>query len=540
MFITFCNVNLRYKEEGEPSCCFILKTDIMLQYVINLSMIWLSCLLVYELLLRKMSFHRYNRFYLLITMLAGVLLPLINFNSILPDTTLTLPEPTSQLYDIKQAIQVHPAIKADIPQSVPFDIEQAIWWVYLAGIAVSIIILLREAFLLFALYARGTKSKDGSYTIVATGKNHSPFSFFNVIFVNAKSLYSAEEWALLMKHEQEHGRQLHSLDNLLLLIARTAFWFHPLSYVYYKKLRMVHEYQADDAAAVNIRDYGTFLLEQSMLQRSPVLAHSFNYSPVKTRIAMLTGIKTKRSQLFKYGIVVPLSFILVLFCTESSISRSFDKPGHKVNFSGNEIVFGEFRVIPADYMQTVEQQKSMFMTPSLPDSMLVRNRSTGEMEMKPMPVDIMPVNLNGKPILGNEPQYLHTGSNTRYTTPVFITGRGNMYEYLFAQLKTELDKLEDGGYVLNIDRMVVDDKGDLAYYENKGIELLKYPVDNPTALKEDNRKAIHTKLNDMLDKSVKFKPAQQDGKPVNVRLSLPMYEIVVKNHKAQLVERKGC
>lgn len=512
----------------------------MLQYVINLSMIWLSCLLVYELLLRKMSFHRYNRFYLLITLFMGIILPLVNFNNLLPDTAVTFPEPTKQVYAMKEALQVHPVIPEATAHANTFNVEQALWLIYFAGIAISLALLLREAISLYVLYRRGVKIRDGKYTIIETGKNHSPFSFFSLIFVNEKREFSHEQWTLLLTHEQEHGRQLHSIDNLLLLTARIVFWFHPLSYVYYKRLRMIHEYQADEAAALNIHDYGTFLLEQNMLQRSPLLAHSFNYSPVKKRIAMLTNIKTKRSQLFKYGVVIPLSFVLVLFCTGNSISRSFDKPKVAINFKGNEIVFGEFKVIPSDFMKNIEQQKKMFMVPSLPDSFAERNHATGKIEMRPVQVDMMPVNINGKPILGNEPQYLHPDASIKYTTPVFIATHGNMYQYLFTELKTELDKLEDGGYVLNIDRMVIDDKGNLAYYENKGIELLKLPIDKNPILKEDTKETINTRLTDMLNNSVKFKPAQQNGKPVNVRLSLPMYEIVVKNHKAQLVERAGC
>lgn len=47
----------------------------MLQYLFNLTAIWLICLLVYDLFLRKETYHTYNRLYLNISILLGIALP---------------------------------------------------------------------------------------------------------------------------------------------------------------------------------------------------------------------------------------------------------------------------------------------------------------------------------------------------------------------------------------------------------------------------------------------------------------------------------
>lgn len=512
----------------------------MVQYIINASIIWLSCLLVYELLFRNVSFHKFNRTFLLITLIAGASLPLVNINALMPDTGIVLPEPVRQVKEAKQAIVLNPLAQQHAPTSLPYDISQIAWLIYILGVVVSSILILREVLLLSFLYIKGRKTTEHGFKIVETGKQHGPFSFFNIIFVRSRSEYKPAQWRLLTMHEQEHSRRLHTLDNLLVLSFHILFWFHPLVHVYYIRLRMVHEFQADRAVAANLHDYGKFLLEQTMLQRAPVLTHSLDSSPVKARISMLNKTANRKVTLLKYLVVVPLSFALALFCTKHSFSGPANSGEQKVIFKGNEIVFGALKVIPYHYMETVKLQRSMFMPVTVSDSFHVRNNATGKYEMQAVVKDIMPVAINGKPILGNEPQYLLPGEYINYTPPVFNGSALSLDEYLFSELKGELDKLEDGVYRLNINRLLVDDEGKLAYYENKGIEISMGDFETKPVMDEQTMNEINRKLDGLLEGPVTYKPAVKEGKAVNVRLGFGNYYIVVKQHKAQLAERKGC
>src|ERR1035437_1666769 len=100
--------------------------------------------------------------------------------------------------------------------------------------------------------------------------------------------YTNEEWSMILTHEKRHTIFLHIIDLLLMQAARIIFWFHPLVYIYNKRLLLLHEYQADNAAARQPKVYGSFLVEQAMLQTAPSISHSFNRSPIKNRIVMLT------------------------------------------------------------------------------------------------------------------------------------------------------------------------------------------------------------------------------------------------------------
>jgi hypothetical protein len=392
------------------------------------------------------------------------------------------------------------------------------------------------------LYKNGNKEKEQGIMIIETGKEHSPFSFFKLIFIKSRQNYNASQWTLLFDHEKEHANQLHSLDNLLLIILRIICWFHPLAHIFYHRLRMVHEFQADQAAAKNTYQYGTFLLEQNLIQGAPVLAHSFHYSPLKTRIAMLTKTGSSRSKLLKYLTVFPLLMLFIIFCSQNSFSGQFNqqKQKKKVIFRGNQIEFAELKVIPFAYMETFKKQKKIFVNVTLPDSVPISDWLTGEIKMEKVLLDLMPVAINGKPIFGKEPQYIHPEYNRNYSEPVCLGSSKLIDPYLFSMIKNELDQLDHGTYIFNINSLVIDDQGKVAYYENAGISSYMGSSEKKPMNSQKLLKGITQKLTDVLNGPIKFKPALRDGKPINVRMNMGYYMIEVKNHKAVLLERTGC
>jgi beta-lactamase regulating signal transducer with metallopeptidase domain len=520
----------------------------MLQYIINSSMIWLACLVMYELLLRKESFHQYNRAYLIVSLVAGLLLPTAKLSSLIPANNTVLNKPTQQVYEIKKAVLIgEPVAAVNAPVTAvatakpQVSAELILWSVYLLGVAIGIILMTREGFQLARLYSRGIKSSEEGSVIVETGKTHCAFSFFNIIFINSRQSYDESEWALLIAHEKEHGRQMHSIDNLLLISLRIIFWFHPLPHIYYKRLRIVHEFQADKVAATDTTDYGTFLLEQSLLQGAPILTHSINYSPIKNRIAMLTGTRSRRAKLLKYFAIIPLSFVLILFCTQTSFSGESNRKGSKIVFKGNEIEFGTYKVYPQEYAEVLQKQKDAFQYAPLPDSFPAKNWVTGEITMMPVPLDTIPVAINGRPIYGDEAKYKFVQPSPGYAPPAYNGPEKDPEHYLFSSLKNDLEKLENGLYTLNINNVVLDNNGRIAYYEYEGLIARPYGGRLVPAIPNDLRNSINAKTTGILDGEINFAPVKvKDGKPVNVRLQLNTYEIEIRNHKAKLVQRRGC
>jgi hypothetical protein len=512
----------------------------MLQYLINTTIVWLACLLFYELLLRKESFHRYNRMYLLGSLAAGLLLPLLRLDSLLPaaDNTAFL-SPVKHVYQFRSTIQV-PASPTANSQIASHDYTSIVLWsLYLAGVVIGFILLIREAVLLSRLYRNGRKSVEVSCTIIETDKEHSPFSLFNMFFVSSRDVYTDAQWQLIVAHEREHALLLHSIDNILLILLRIVFWFHPLPHIYYKRLRMLHEFQADDVAP-DPNSYGAFLLEQNMLVAAPLLAHSLHYSPIKKRILMLTKTKSTRPRLLKYMAVLPVVAGLLLCCTAGGFPGNDPVKDKTLRFKGNEISFGDIKVIPYEAREKMAKQRAMFPLMEAPDSVSIFDWRSNMDKKIFVPLEQVPVAVNGEPIYGKEPQYWLASGEADYTAPAFDAPVRSLDEYLFARLKPELDKLENGTYIYNIDRMVVSAAGKLVYYEPRGIEIYMSREEHQPKLDKDLVQSIDHKLAEAIGAPFIFKPAYKNGKPVSVRISLGNWAVEVKNHKAKLVDRGGC
>lgn len=286
-----------------------------MQYLINATAIWLLCLLVYDALLRRETYHAYNRTYLLATLLAGLFIPLLPVHY--TDVTTTAPLLTQSLQQVTRAKTAVAEIAA-VPQQ---NWTHWLVYIYAAGGVASLLWLCADIIKLIYLHRSGIKTNHDGWTVIETGKEHAPFSFANTLYVKSIASYSGAEWSMLSAHERRHTALFHMADLLLIHVARILFWFHPLVYIYHRRLLMVHEYQADNIAAAKPGEYGHFLIEQAVLNAAPAITHSFNRSPIKNRILMLTR-KSHSFASLKKLVLLPLIAVSVFYCTFVSYSQS--------------------------------------------------------------------------------------------------------------------------------------------------------------------------------------------------------------------------
>lgn len=311
-----------------------------MQYLINATAIWLLSLLVYDALLRRETYHAYNRIYLLTTLLAGVLMPLLQVHYADVATT-----PTALRQSLQQVTRAKTAVTelAVAPQHSWTDL---LLYLFALGVIVALAWLIVDVLKLIRLHRSGKRSVRDDWNVIETGKEHAPFSFGNTLYVSSMANYSSTEWHMLSAHERRHHSLLHIADLILLHVARIVFWFHPLVYIYHRRLLMVHEYQADNVAAAQPAEYGHFLIEQAVLNATPAITHSFNRSPIKNRILMLTR-KSHSLANIKKLIVLPLLAVSVFYCTFAGYSQSKRK-SNTVTFANSNSGKTTYSAILAD------------------------------------------------------------------------------------------------------------------------------------------------------------------------------------------------
>ncbi len=261
---------------------------------ILLKSVFISAILFgyYLLLLRNRPMHRYNRFYLLGSVIASIVIPFQHFEWY--NISATAVAPMSKIFEIVNSGGQEEDIV--IRTTSIFTLSNALWALYTL---VAMGLLVRSIASLVKIYrvrARAKSEKIGMINIIHTELESAPFSFMNNIFWNdGVSLYS-REGSRILKHETVHVEQRHTYDKLLLQLACAIYWINPIYWLMRKELSMVHEFLADGTA---IEDgdtdaFATMLLYSHFGVTRHTVVNSFYFSPIKRRLTMLTNTSSTR------------------------------------------------------------------------------------------------------------------------------------------------------------------------------------------------------------------------------------------------------
>jgi TonB family protein len=268
----------------------------------------------YRLVLHRETSFRFNRFYLLMSLLMAAIVPLITI------TIRTAPAPAEgEVYIGVLLSTVTVYAEAAREKVVPLLVESsAFQWLYWVG-CIGLLIRLGAGFIrLGGLSRRVTFTRFKGYKVADLPGQFNPFSFFNVVFVN-QSRYSEEELQQIMVHELTHVRLKHSWDVLLLEVLLIVQWINPFAWWLRKLLKELHEFQADQTVlekGYSAKDYKALLLFQATGARLlPV--NNFNQSLTKKRFAMMKKYNLpKLSNLKSAMSLTVLALIIGLFACE--------------------------------------------------------------------------------------------------------------------------------------------------------------------------------------------------------------------------------
>jgi TonB family protein len=245
----------------------------------------------YTLLLDKETYFLLNRIYLLSAAVLSLCIPFIRLD------WLTQQSVTQQ---ISVSIgQLEMTVLND-PNSAQNEIPwgSLVALVYSAGLLFFII---RFCLQLYTLKNLGRTVNHGS-----------AFSFFK-----RKSIHhDLPGQQVIHKHEDIHIQQLHSLDVLFFELVAILNWFNPIMYLYKTSIKHVHEYLADEKAAILQGDkeqYALLLLSTAFKVSPNALTNSFvNQSLIKKRIYMLHKQKSRKAAILKYGLYLPVFSSMLL------------------------------------------------------------------------------------------------------------------------------------------------------------------------------------------------------------------------------------
>ena len=291
----------------------------MLTYLLQSSTCLIILYGIYHFILSEMTFFKYNRAYLLLSILASLMIPILAPLLVLPEESVPVLHWSHIAGDIT-------FIVADNAVTV-FDwkglIGNILWVVYFVGVMVVLLKMIYGLSRIYRYHTYGQKEDFNGYRIITTEAVHLPFSFFKGIYVS-RHVPLQDHIHTILEHEEIHIRQWHTLDVLMAEMVHAFFWFNPVMIFYKRALRQAHEYLADDLICRknSVSSYTELLLSKSQSGLELALTNQFFHSQIKKRIQMMTTHKTNRSAAWKYALVLPIliGLVFIFSCKDTQVS----------------------------------------------------------------------------------------------------------------------------------------------------------------------------------------------------------------------------
>jgi len=256
----------------------------MILYLLKSGILLLIFYVLYKLWLENEKMFRFNRAYLLGSLVFSFVIPLqiISFQSAFSNKI--------GLIQLNELViqKSNASLEAISMNDVVMILVVALY---------CVVVLVLTARFLFGLYSFCKRIKTNEVQIVEGEKivlikeSILPYSFWKSIFIHKEAFEKNNIPLELIAHEKAHLKQKHTLDILFIEVLQIVFWFNPLLLVYKKAIKLNHEFLADEAVNKqfdSVKTYQNLLLDFASNKNTIALASNINYLITKKRLLMMT------------------------------------------------------------------------------------------------------------------------------------------------------------------------------------------------------------------------------------------------------------
>ena len=269
---------------------------------------------VYKLVLENEKMLRFNRAYLLASLVFSLIIPLqiVSFDAGFSNRIGLIP--LDELV-IQKSSENFTSISLNDFLTVLIAVSYGV---------VLLLLIIRFVLNLLSFYKR-IKRNEVQFVkgdkVVLIEDAILPHSFWNTIFINKNEFEKGKIPSELIAHEKAHLDQKHTLDILFIEILQIIFWFNPLLFFYKKAIKLNHEFLADEAVNKQfgaVRNYQNLLLDFASNKTTISLASNINYLITKKRLLMMTKKESPTKIVLKVSSVcVVYALLLFVFSTKT-------------------------------------------------------------------------------------------------------------------------------------------------------------------------------------------------------------------------------
>lgn len=286
-------------------------------YLINSSLFLLCFYLFYLLLMKKETFYKINRFYLLSGGALSLIIP-----ALLQAGIFNLDKKGVEPGLIK--VNLDPVfVNRANNLSSGYSFYEVLTLFYLIGAVTLAIILTIRVLTVMNLKKSVTPVEINGLKSVASEKIKTPFTFLNTLFLPKENISEIEN---VIAHEVIHIKQKHTFDILFSEIIKTILWFNPVAWLYKKELQAQHEFLADDEVIKQGKEKTAY--------KNQIFSYAVNFAPgsitnnfnslLRRRIVMLDSKRSSTGSKFKVLLSIPLLAIMILFINVKNEAKVTD------------------------------------------------------------------------------------------------------------------------------------------------------------------------------------------------------------------------
>lgn len=304
--------------------------DAFIFYTLKCSVCLSAGYLLYYFLLRKDTFHRFQRVVLLGIIFISLIVPLIRVK--VDPAGIGTPVQRLERKFVHEEAEALPVSAMTPVSRLSTEINPVNYpaLLYILGVLIQIGLIFGSIARITLLIWRSEKINLQGYRLAIVKESLAPFSFGRYIVLSETDFN--EHAGEMILHEQTHLREKHGIDLLLAEMMLIMTWYNPASWLLRRELRQIHEFEADRqvlSKGVDPADYQLLLLKATAGEPRFKLANQFNQSNIKLRIAMMNKVKSKPGAIFKALLFIPLIALMVqAFAQKAIIQPAATNPAH--------------------------------------------------------------------------------------------------------------------------------------------------------------------------------------------------------------------
>ena len=286
---------------------------IYLLKVILCSALFAGC---YRLVMRNRRFHRWNRFYIMVSMMLSILIPMLSIPAAAPHITLSITN------SYLPASIITPAKVSDVPFSSGISLFTWAWFGLSVYLSVVFFLLLRNCYFfrrILSLKHHSERAFVHDVNLYYTDSTAAPFTFFRSIFWRKNEPVDSDKGKCMLRHELAHVRHGHCWDKTLMQLVCCLFWINPFFLYFCRELEIVHEFEADSESlnGGDAEELSSLILYSLYQNNYHDFISRFFQSPIKRRIIMITKNKTQKTSMdmLRKMSIVPIVLIALYACS---------------------------------------------------------------------------------------------------------------------------------------------------------------------------------------------------------------------------------